>query len=77
MPVVDPNTGEPVSDAPDQEDENLAGGKGRGEEVSATESPREGSGIASGPDNPRESQPGATQGDSGNSPGGSNATGGA
>jgi hypothetical protein len=75
MPVVDSNTGEPVSDDPDQEDENLAGGKGRGESVSATETAQEGSGVTTGPNNPRESQPGATQGE-GDDLGGSNATGG-
>lgn len=63
MPVVDPATGEPVSDDPDQENQDLAGGEGRGETVSATETPEEGSGVTTGPNNPRESQPGATQGD--------------
>lgn len=77
MPVVDATTGEPVSDDPDQEDENLAGGKGRGWFVSATDGPPEGSGVVSGPNNDREAQPGATQGDDGSSPSGSNATGGA
>jgi len=75
MPVVDPKTGEPVSDAPDQEDQSLAGGVGRGEEVSATEAPAEGTGISTGPNNPREAEPGATQGDSGDDPSGSNAGG--
>ncbi|MBA2281124.1 MAG: hypothetical protein M3527_00985 [Actinomycetota bacterium] len=28
MPKVDPNTGQPLSDDPAQEDEELAGGKG-------------------------------------------------
>ena len=31
MPVVDPRTHEPLSDAPDQADPNLAGGKREGE----------------------------------------------
>ncbi|MGI9033924.1 MAG: hypothetical protein ACR2HY_09690 [Acidimicrobiales bacterium] len=76
MPGVDPTTGEPVTDDPDQQDESLAGGKGRGESVSATESPSEGSGVASGPDNSREAQPGATQGE-GPELSGPDATGGA
>lgn len=75
MPVVDPATGEPVSDAPDQEDENLAGGVGRGKTVSATETPAEGSGVTTGPNNPREAEPGATQGDDGNALSGPNASG--
>ncbi len=75
MPVVDPKTGEPVSDAPDQEDQSLAGGEGRGAEVSATESPAEGTGVSTGPNEPREAQPGATQGDDGNALSGPNASG--
>jgi hypothetical protein len=63
MPVVDANTGLPLSDDPDQEDERLRGGKGRGEFVSATDGPPEGSGVVTGPNNAREAQPGATQGD--------------
>jgi len=78
MPVVNPETGEPMSDDPDQENQALAGGEGRGEFVSATDGPEEGSGVSTGPDNdPSEAQPGGTQGDSGNDPGGSNAAGGA
>jgi len=76
MPVVNPETGEPVSDDPEQDDENLAGGKGRGETVAATDTGVH-SPISTGPDNPVEAQPGATQSDGGNSPGGSNAAGGA
>jgi len=75
MPVVNPETGEPMSDAPDQEDQSLAGGEGRGQSVSATESPEEGSGVMTGPDNEREAQP--RQSDDGNALDGSNATGGA
>ena len=48
MPVVDPTSGLPLSDDPDQEDERLRGGKGRGELVSATEGPPEGSGVSAG-----------------------------
>lgn len=28
MPKIDPDTGQPMSDEPDQEDQELAGGKG-------------------------------------------------
>ncbi len=63
MPVVDISTGQPLSDHPDQEDERLRGGKGRGEFVSATDGPPEGSGVVTGPNNPREARPGATQGE--------------
>ncbi len=28
MPKIDPDTGQPVSDAPDQDDEELSGGEG-------------------------------------------------
>lgn len=48
MPVVDPTTGQPLSDDPDQEDERLRGGHGRGDLVSATEGPPEGSGVSAG-----------------------------
>jgi len=75
MPVVNPETGEPMSDAPDQEDQSLAGGEGRGQSVSATETPKEGSGVTTGPNNEREAQP--RQPDSGSDPDDSNATGGA
>ena len=77
MPAVDENTGQPVSDDPDQEDENLAGGKGRGENVDASGGPPKHSSIATGPDNEREAQPGAVSSDTGNDPSGSNAAGGA
>ena len=63
MPQVDPATGEPMTDSPDLDDEEQRGGKGAGPFVNATESPAEGSGVVTGPDNPRESQPGATQGE--------------
>jgi hypothetical protein len=76
MPVIDVNTGQPLSDDPDQEDERLRGGKGRGETVSATDGPPEGSGVSTGPNNAREAQPGATQGE-GPDLGASNSTGGA
>ena len=74
MPVVDISTGQPLSDDPDQEDERLRGGAGRGATVSATDGPPEGSGVTTGPNNQREAQPGATQGDGPNL-GGSNASG--
>jgi len=75
MPVVNPETGEPMSDDPDQEDLSLAGGEGRGQHVSATEAPAEGSGVSTGPDNPREAEP--REPDDGNALDGSNAAGGA
>lgn len=75
MPVVNPETGEPVSDAPDQADESLAGGVGRGENVSATDT-GEHSSITTGPDNEREAQPGATLTDGSGQPDSSNSTGG-
>jgi hypothetical protein len=76
MPVVDAKTGEPLSDDPDQEDERLRGGKGKGWFVSATDGPEEGSGVVTGPSNDREAQPGIVQGD-GPDPSSSNSTGGA
>ena len=63
MPVVDTTTGQPLSDDPDQADERLRGGKGRGGFVSATDGPPEGSGVVTGPENSRQAQPGATHGD--------------
>jgi hypothetical protein len=76
MPKVDPQTGEPISDAPDQEDQEAAGGEGRAPFVNATESPAQGSGVTTTPDNPREAAPGATQGE-GPDLSGSDSTGGA
>ncbi|HWC10430.1 MAG TPA: hypothetical protein VG455_04320 [Acidimicrobiales bacterium] len=75
MPVVDASTGQPLSDDPDQEDERLRGGRGRGSFVSATDGPPEGSGVVTGPNNPREAEPGATEGE-GPDLSGSNSTGG-
>ncbi|HUQ62436.1 MAG TPA: hypothetical protein VM121_01625 [Acidimicrobiales bacterium] len=78
MPAIDEETGQPVSDDPDQEDENLAGGKGRGKFVDAHSGPPgEHSPIVTGPDNPREAERGGEADDGGNDPGGSNAAGGA
>lgn len=51
MPVVDPKTGIPLSDDPDQENDYLRGGVGRGQYVSATQGPPEGSGVKAGLDN--------------------------
>jgi hypothetical protein len=76
MPQVDPQTGEPMTDDPNLEDEDQRGGTGKGPFVNATESPDQGSGVVTGPDNPRESQPGATQGE-GDDLSGSDASGGA
>ncbi|MDQ6910028.1 MAG: hypothetical protein M3Z84_04470 [Actinomycetota bacterium] len=77
MPAVDED-GQPVSDAPDQEDESLAGGKGRGEFVDANSGPAgEHSSIETGPNNPREAARAGSADDGGNDPGGSNAAAGA
>jgi hypothetical protein len=76
MPVVDQNTGEPLSDDPDQDDEKLRGGEGRGRNVDAHAGGPGHSSIVTGPNNEREAQPGAVSGDGGNDPAGSNATGG-
>lgn len=73
MPQVD-ETGNPITDDPQAENPDQRGGEGRGSAVNASEQPGEGSGVTTGPDNPREAQPGATQGDGGNL-GGPNASG--
>ena len=75
MPQVD-DSGQPVTDDPSLDDEEQRGGDGRGPFVSATESPGEGTGVSTGPNEPREAQPGATQGEGANL-GGSDASGGA
>lgn len=64
MPQVD-DSGNPVTDDPTLEDEDQRGGDGRGPWVDASSQPSEGSGVTTGPDNPREAQPGATQGEGG------------
>ena len=74
MPVVNPETGEPMSDDPDQADQALAGGEGRGQNVSAHDAPAQGTGVSTGPDNPREAEPRTP--DSGGAPDSSNSTGG-
>ncbi len=73
MPQVD-ESGNPITDDPTLEDEEQRGGDGRGTFVDAHDAPSEGTGVSTGPNEPREAQPGATQGDSGNL-GGSNASG--
>ncbi|HEX2041708.1 MAG TPA: hypothetical protein VHF24_03650 [Acidimicrobiales bacterium] len=55
MPKVDPNTHEPISDAPDQADEDAAGGEGFGGDTGQLVD----SDVSTGPDNPRESQAGS------------------
>ncbi len=55
MPIVDPSTGEPVTDAPDQEDQEAAGGEGKGGDSGVLVD----SDVSTGPDNEREAQPGA------------------
>lgn len=77
MPAVDEH-GQPVSDDPDQEDESLAGGKGRGQFVDANSGPPDRhSSIETGPDNPREAARAGSADDGGNDPSGSNAASGA
>ncbi len=73
MPQVD-ETGNPVTDDPTLENEDQRGGDGRGPNVNASEAPAEGTGVSTGPNEPREAQPGATQGE-GSNLGGSNASG--
>lgn len=76
MPKVD-DDGQPVSDDPAQEDESLAGGKGRGQFVDAHSGPAgEHSSIETDPNNPRETARAGSADDGGNDPSGSNATGG-
>ncbi len=65
MPQVG-ESGEPMTDDPTLDDEEQRGGDGRGPFVSATESPDEGTGVSTNPNEPREAQPGATQGEGGN-----------
>ena len=67
MPKVDPTTGQPVSDAPDQEDQEAAGGEGYGGDSGQTVD----SGVSTTPDNTREAQSGA--GSSGGDPGSTDA----
>lgn len=75
MPKIDPDTGNPMSDAPDQADESAAGGVGRGGFVDAN-TDEAGPRITTSPDNEREARPGATEGDDGGALSGPNATGG-
>jgi hypothetical protein len=73
MPQVD-ESGNPVTDDPTLDDEDQRGGDGRGPNVNASQAPGEGTGVSTGPNEPREAQPGATQGEGGNL-GGSDASG--
>lgn len=73
MPQVD-EYGEPMTDDPTLENEEQRGGEGRGSNVDAQGAPSEGTGVSTGPNEPREAQPGATQGEGGNL-GGPNASG--
>ena len=75
MPMVDKDTGQPLSDDPDQEDEELRGGKGRGQYVDANAGPPKHSSIVTGPNNEREARRGLSK-DGGNDPSGPNAAGG-
>ncbi len=73
MPQVGPS-GDPITDDPSLEDEEQRGGDGRGPNVDANRAPSEGTGVSTSPNEPREQQPGATQGEGGD-PGGSDASG--
>lgn len=73
MPQVD-ESGNPLTDDPTLDDEEQRGADGKGPLVNASEQPAEGSGVTTSPDNPREAQPGATQGEGGDL-GGSDASG--
>lgn len=64
MPKIDPQTGEPISDAPDQADESAAGAEGFGGDTGQLVD----SDVSTGPDNPRESQEGAVSSPEGKGP---------
>ncbi len=63
MPKTD-DSGEMISDAPDQADEDAAGGKGFGGDTGQLVD----SNVSTGPDNERESQPGSTSTPEGKGP---------
>ena len=65
MPQVGPS-GDPITDDPNLEDEEQRGDDGRGPNVDAQGAPGDGTGVSTGPNEPREAQPGATQGEGGN-----------
>ena len=65
MPQVN-ESGEPVTDDPTLDDEDQRGGDVRGPYVNASQAPGEVTGVSTGPNEPREAQPGATQGEGGN-----------
>ena len=65
MPKVDPETGDPISDAPDQEDEELAGGTGFGGDTGQLVD----SDVSTNPDNPREAEEGSVSAPEGKGPG--------
>ncbi len=65
MPKVDPETGQMISDAPDQADEEAAGGEGFGGDTGQLVD----SDVSTGPDNTRESEPGSTSSPEGRGPG--------
>ena len=69
MPVVDPSTGEAVSDAPDQENPDLAGGEGKGGDSGTLVD----SNVSTNPDNAREAEPGSGSPPTGADPGSSDA----
>lgn len=69
MPKVDPSTGEPISDAPDQEDESARGGK-LSDGTAAAGGGAPGDRTTTGPVNERESQRGAIESPDEGGPGG-------
>lgn len=69
MPTVDPNTGQPVSDAPDQENQDLAGSEGKGGDSGVLVD----SNVSTNPDNEREAQPGSGARPEGGDPGSTDA----
>ncbi|HEX2272400.1 MAG TPA: hypothetical protein VHG90_00820 [Acidimicrobiales bacterium] len=64
MPKVDPQTGDPVSDAPDQADEDAAGGEGFGGDTGQLVD----SDVSTGPDNTREGEAGSVSSPEGKGP---------
>ncbi len=65
MPKVDPTTGQPVTDAPDQADQDAAGGEGYGGDSGVFVD----SNISTNPDNPREAEAGSQATPRGEDPG--------
>ena len=69
MPKVDPTTGQPVTDAPDQADEAAAGGEGYGGDSGVLVD----SNVSTNPDNTREAEAGSGAQPTGGDPGSTDA----